>query len=450
MNFNPTPGQLLAAAEERKQVALKAVEKLAEIRAENATFENSILPLIQSENLRGRNDPPIGFLEEVSPSKDVRDASRQAQVLLSDYMQDISTREEIYTVVTAVLRKENDQLDQESKHYLRRQRHSLIENGFSIPKGPQRDRYQAVRKRITALRASINKMSNENKEGVWLTHEQLDGVPERVIRTLPAGDPEGENSGKLWLQLWTSAARTVKSSASSSSTRRRVTVQESYRCSEAAEPMRELLVLRDEAARLLGYSSYAAQQFESYLISTPATLEDFFSEFKSQTLPMVRSTHEELLKVKKAYLDEHPQDAWDTPDKLFIWDFSFYRQISQTKSGGAGVQDVREYFPFETTFPRVLDLLEQCFCIRFERLKTGEDTTTEEEKTHQASPNSPKSLTWHEDVMMFRVWDTKHNASAFLGYLYYDVYKREGKGNRTMCFSLQKVCPHPTISTCKC
>jgi metallopeptidase MepB len=435
MNFNPNPGQLLAAAEDRKRAAIRVVEKIiSEVHAADATFENSILPLIQNENLRSRNDPPVGFLEEVSPSKDLRDASRQAQVLLSDSMQDVSTREEIYTIVTAVLQKENDQLSEDSKQYLCKQRRSLIENGFSIPKGPQRDRYQEVRKRITTLRSDINKMGNENKEGLWLTREQLDGVPESLIGTLPVGDPEGENFGKLWLQLWCSAAITVKSSSSSSSTRRLVTVKESYRCSESAEPMRELLILRDEAARLLGYSSYAAFQLETYLISTPAILENFFSAFQSQTLSMVRRTHEELLKVKKAYLNEHPQDAWDTPDKLFLWDLSFYRKMIQSKSRGGDLQDVREYFPFETTFSRVLELLEQLFCIRFESI------TTEEDKKHVASPSGLESLTWHEDVMMFRVWDTKNSASAFLGYLYYDVYKREGKANKTICYSLQKVC----------
>ena len=59
-----------------------------------------------------------------------------------------------------------------------------------------------------------------------------------------------------------------------------------------------------------------------------------------------------------------------------------------------------------------------------------------------ALPDSPDALTWHEDVMMFRVWDTKTTDIAFLGYLYYDVYKREGKTNKTVCYSLAKVCQH--------
>jgi metallopeptidase MepB len=198
--------------------------------------------------------------------------------------------------------------------------------------------------------------------------------------------------------------------------------------------MRELLILRDKAARLLGYSSYAAYQFETYLISTPAMLDSFLSAFQKQTLSMVHETHEELLKVKKSYLDEYHQDAWDTPEKLFLWDFPFYRQIIQRKGRGDDLQNIREYFPFETTFPSILNLLEQLFCIRFERREMEED------KNHPASPNGTESLTWHEDVMMFCIWDTKNNASDFLGYLYYDVYKREGKTNKSMCYSLQKVC----------
>jgi metallopeptidase MepB len=435
MNFNPRPEQLLTAAEERARAANEAVERvISEVQVEDATFENSILPLIQSENLRGRNDPPIGFLEEVSPFKDIRDASRRAQVLLSDSLQDVSAREDICAIVTAVLQKDNDLLDPDAKHYLRKQQRSLVENGFSIRKGPERERYQELRKKITALRSEINKMANENKDGLWVEREQLDGVPEGVIKNLTVGNEEGENARKLWLQLWTSASRAVKATANNSSLRRLVTVKESYRCSEIAQPMRELLILRDEAARLLGYSSYAAYQLEAYLIATPAKLEEFFSAFENNIIPTIRDAHEELRRVKKKYLDQHPQEAWDTPDKLFIWDLSFYQRVDQKKNLQSAPKDVREYYPFQTTFPQILDFLAHLFCIRFETIKVGED------KKDLASANGGESLTWHDDVMMFRVWDTKDNTDAFLGHLYYDVFKREGKANKGMCYSLQKVC----------
>jgi hypothetical protein len=62
MNFKPRPEELLAAAEERAQAANKVVEKIiSNVQAEDATFENTILPLIQSENLRSRNILPSVF-----------------------------------------------------------------------------------------------------------------------------------------------------------------------------------------------------------------------------------------------------------------------------------------------------------------------------------------------------------------------------------------------------
>jgi metallopeptidase MepB len=286
-------------------------------------------------------------------------------------------------------------------------------------------------------------MGNENKGGIWVHREQLDGVPEGVLKSLIVNG-EGENAGKVWVQLWTSASRAIKATANSSALRRLVMVKESNRCSEIAEPMRELLILRDEAARLLDYSSYAAYQLETYLIATPAKLEEFFSDFESKIIPTIREAHKALRKVKQTYLAEHPQEAWDTPDKLFLWDLSFYQRVDQKKNQQSVSQDVRDYFPFQTTFPQILDFLAHLFGIRFEAIKGVED------KKDVASANSGDSLTWHEDVMMFRVWDTKDNGDAFLGYLYYDLFKREGKAKKGMCYSLQKVCSYSAILKSSC
>ena len=54
LRFDATPESLLKAAEERKQHAIEAVEGiLSKVNPSNATFANSILPLIEAENERG-------------------------------------------------------------------------------------------------------------------------------------------------------------------------------------------------------------------------------------------------------------------------------------------------------------------------------------------------------------------------------------------------------------
>jgi metallopeptidase MepB len=76
LKFNASPASLLAAAEERKQQSIQAVNKmLAQVSPSNATFTNSILPLIEAENEWILNDPPISFYAQASPSEDIRNAS---------------------------------------------------------------------------------------------------------------------------------------------------------------------------------------------------------------------------------------------------------------------------------------------------------------------------------------------------------------------------------------
>jgi len=47
---------------------------------------------------------------------------------------------------------------------------------------------------------------------------------------------------------------------------------------------------------------------------------------------------------------------------------------------------------------------------------------------------------------MYRVWHAEVNGGRFMGYFYYDLYKREGKNNQCIAFSLQKVCNGTLLS----
>jgi metallopeptidase MepB len=38
---------------------------------------------------------------------------------------------------------------------------------------------------------------NEENNGIWFTRKELEGVPEDVLETFEAGNPAGDNAGKL-------------------------------------------------------------------------------------------------------------------------------------------------------------------------------------------------------------------------------------------------------------
>jgi metallopeptidase MepB len=272
------------------------------------------------------------------------------------------------------------------------------------------------------LKIDISKNFSLEKEGIWLTRDDLEGLSEDVLGRLLQGEPD-----RFWLELGSSAAFSVRSEAAKSATRKLVYIKDAHLCPENASLVRELFLLRDEAARLLGYPSNAAFRLQPNLVSPPDKVMKFLEQFHREISPHIQQSMQELTTVKKKYVTSHPQEAWDDPEKIFLWDINFYRRLFQEKQFQYDENKMKEYFPLEKTVPEMLAMLESLFQIRFENVETG----------------GPELLIWHEDVLMYRVWHAEQGGGAFMGYFYYDLYKRPAKNSQCIAFSLQKVCTDP-------
>ena len=60
------------------------------------------------------------------------------------------------------------------------------------------------------------------------------------------------------------------------------------------------------------------------------------------------------------------------------------------------------------------------------------------EERKQLSPTSKaEDISWHEDVLLFSVWDDSSEGDGFVGYLYLDLHPRQGKYGHAANFNLQ-------------
>jgi metallopeptidase MepB len=421
--FDATPESLIASTRERCHRASQTVEQvISNVAPANATFTNAIRPLIDAENERIFNDPPITFYYQVSPSEEIREASREAERMLSLTTNHMMEKQELYDLVAAILENplEMQGLSAESIIYLSRLHYTLIECGFGIPAGREQDRFREIRARIANLKVDINKNFGLEKEGIWLTRDDLEGLPDEVLAKLKQGE-----SDRYWLELSSWAAFSVRSDVVKAATRKVVCIKDAERCPGNSSLVRELFLLRDEASRLIGYPSHAAFRLQPNLVSTPEKVLNFLEEFRRKISPHLQLSMQKLVEIKKAFLANHPKEPWDDPEKIFLWDISFYRRLYEKEAFQYDGDKIKEYFALEKVVPDMLNMIESLFQIRFENVEAGGST----------------SLTWHEDVLMYRVWHAEQRGGAFMGYFYYDLYKRLGKSNKCVAFSLQKVSP---------
>jgi metallopeptidase MepB len=99
-------------------------------------------------------------------------------------------------------------------------------------------------------------------------------------------------------------------------------------------------------------------------------------------------------------------------------DYSFDQQL------------IAEWFPLQNTINGMLKIFEELFGLEFVEV-TGED------RASIASTGQGNDIVWHEDVQIFSVWNDESEGSGFVGYLYLDLFPREGKYGHAANFNLQ-------------
>ena len=156
-----------------------------------------------------------------------------------------------------------------------------------------------------------------------------------------------------------------------------------------------ILSLRQEQARLLGYSSFAELSLASKMAPDVATVERFLEELRQASFTAARQDLEDLRNCARAA-------GATEAESLCHWDLAFWAERLREQRYDFNDEELRPYFPL----PRVLDglfaLVQRLFGV-------------------QIRPAHGETTIWHEDVRFFRVYDDQERPIAAF---YLDPYSR--------------------------
>ncbi|KAF9734489.1 hypothetical protein PMIN04_007518 [Paraphaeosphaeria minitans] len=424
--FTATPDSLVSDTKkliDRSRNIQDAIVK--DVTAASANFKNVLLPVALDDNKMAIESHIIGFYQAVSTDKALRDASTEAEKLLDDFSIESSMRDDVFKLIDAVLKKK-ESLDPESQRLLEKDHKSYIRNGLNLDPGAQRDRFKEIKQRLSAISIEFQKNLNEEQAGIWFTREELDGVPEDVVDGLKVG--EGENKDKFWLTFKYPDLFPTLKYATNAETRKRVFVENENKCNDNVPLFREAILLRDEAARLLGYNNHAEFRIEDKMAKTTKTVNDFLGDLRTRLAPGGQAEIKKLLELKQE--DLNTRRLGDDSSKYFLWDHRYYDRLMLERDFQLDQQIIAEYFPLQTTIQGMLKIFEELFGLAFVEI-TGDD------RTALADGGKGSDIVWHEDVQVFSVWDDEGEGAGFVGYLYLDLFPRDGKYGHAANFNLQ-------------
>ena len=403
--FVVTKDSLAAQAKQVVERLQKAVSAIVDdVSPENATFENVIRPLAHLDNEYNVDIQFMSLLQSVAASSEIRTAASTAvQILGKAYaLTDLLQHEQLWLLVDAVHKTANrESLDAESNLFLDKCHLMFVEQGMKL-QGDARKQFAKISERKIKLRVDFMDNIATDPGSMWVSEQDLDGLSKGKLESLEQGA-----DGKRRVTLNKPNVNEVLRQCNVAETRQKVFIGSNSIDADNVPIFKEAVLLRDEASRLSGYSSFAAQRLSNQMAKTPEAVAKFLLKTKDQVLPLLQRELQLLNNLR----------AQDSP--LHFWDFEYYHQ-KMLKGRSVDHELVSEYFPAEHTIRQMMEVFQQLFGLSIAEITDRADGEV-----------------WHPDVKAFAVSNSQDG--EFIGHLYTDIYPRPGKYNHAANFNIRPV-----------
>eukprot|EP00166_Cyanidium_caldarium_P002885 ctg_281.g172 len=293
----------------------------------------------------------------------------------------------------------------------------------------ERERFVALRTRISDLCIEYQRNLNEEDTRVWFRADQLAGMPASFLTGLrQRRNAQRPEEAEYEVTLKYPHYFPLMKHCRVEETRRLMERLFNSRCvPENVALLEEAVKLRDDAAKLLGYSSHAAYVLDTRMAGSPAAVTQFLRRISKRMERAAQTELAELRRLKRRELLEtgagrHLSGGTaEIDDRLFMWDLRYYMTRYEQERFQIDHETVSEYFPLEWVVSGMFQIYQDLLGLRFVEL-----------------PDAPR---WHEEVRAFAVRDG--SSAQLMGYFYLDLHPREGKYGHAAVWPLQPGCVAP-------
>ena len=397
------PEHIKPAVEAVIKTCRETIEAVSKI--ENPTWENFYLPQAAAGDQFSRAWSPVGHLNAVKNSPELREAYQACLPLLSEYSTWAGQHKGLYEGYLKL--KNSPAFESYSLAQKKAIENSLRDfelSGISLPEDKQK-RYGEISARLSELSSDFSNNVLDATMGwdIVITDEsQLKGLPESALEAAKlSAESKGKKGYRFTLEF--PSYYPVLTYCENRELREIMYKEYATRASDQGSNagkwdnsanIDEKLKLRRELAQLLGFATYADYSLATKMAENPQQVVEFLEDLANRAKKQAK---EELCALK-AFANHA------CSEQLEPWDIAYYSEKQKQALYAINDEELRPYFPEDRVLSGFFELMKRIFGLRIEE-KFGIDT-------------------WHKDVRFFQIYDEKGEER---GAFYLDLYARENK-----------------------
>ncbi|GIW13943.1 MAG: oligopeptidase A [Tepidiforma sp.] len=401
-----TPEELAGACQRAIDACEAGVEGIVGLAPGVRTYANTMLALEEAVEPVAFASGAYAFLAYVSADDALRATAREWDERLDKYLVGLSFREDLYEAVRQFAgTDEAKSLAGEDARYLAFELRDYRRNGFELPR-EQRDRLRQLMDELVEVGVQFRNNIDDWDDGIEVTREQLAGMPDAWVERLRTVERDGQTYYRVSLDY--PEVQPFMANCPDSALRRELFEKDQRKGGRAnVELLERALRLRQEAAALLGYASWADYRTETRMAGTRQAVEEFLADLRSK----VAVKAERDLAAMRAFAKERTGS-----DEVNIWDWRYWHNEQLKSQYAVDEFEIAQYFPLDAVVEGLFSVYQQVLGVRF----------TE-------NPEAPR---WHPDVRAFDISEAE-GGPAFARF-YMDLFPRPNKYGHAAAFTLRR------------
>lgn len=364
------------------------------------TYENTMKPLDDATIVLGDAFGVGSYMARVHPDDDVRAAGAACEEKQQKWSADLAFNRELYDAVRAYAdTDEAAALDGERRRNLEFWLRDFRLAGQELD-ADARSELRDLRGRLIELQVEAGRNIDDWEDGMDMTRDQLDGLPDAYIGRLTAGEaPDTFHVSVAYPDYIPFIEQ-----ATNRDLRRQMQFKFLNRAADENTPLlNQAVEVRWAIARLLGYSSFAEMAMEPKMADTVA-VDEFYSSLVPGLTELGQREHAALTEI-----------AGDEIDQLEPWDWSYLDSVQRRLDFGVDNNEVATYFPLDAVVDGMFEICAEVFDLSFVEVE------------------DPKA--WHEDVHVYEIRDRQ--TQDIVAHYYADLHPRPGKFSHAACWRLR-------------